>query len=72
MFSSIETAQYKLAMEREDHKEKIGLFRETEAVEQALLKQLTAALPALYFEPYSTEIQLLTKLQHPSILSSLT
>ena len=39
-------------MEREDYKEKIRLFRETEAVEQALLKKLTAALPALYLKPY--------------------
>ena len=51
-FSSTETAQYKLAMEREDHKEKIRLFRETKAVEQAQLKQLTVALPAFYLKPY--------------------
>ena len=49
---STKTTQYQLSLEREDHKEKLHLFRETNAVEQALLKQLTAALLALYLKPY--------------------
>ena len=43
---------YQITVKREDHKEKIRLYRECNAVEQALLKQLTEALPVLYLCSY--------------------
>ena len=45
------TTNWETQILREEHK-KIHLFREANAVEKALLKQLTRALPDLYLLPY--------------------
>lgn len=46
------TTQYQSTVLRDEHKENIRLFREANVVEEALLKQLSNALPTLYLIPY--------------------
>ena len=46
------TTQYQSTILRDEHKENIRLYREANAVEEALLKQLSSALPDLYLKQY--------------------
>ena len=51
-FSPGSKKQVAATMDLDKHKEKIRLYREMNAVEQALLKQLSEALPPLYLKQY--------------------
>ena len=49
--------QWETTMLRETYRGNLRLHRETQMVEQALLQQLTEALPENYFKTYKTTIQ---------------